>query len=571
MLYTRFEDYDDLEEGRPRTPAPVAQLGKQFGDGGDLEAGLPPTHEPVSITPTHAQLDTGLPPTHDPVSITPTPTLPLLLFMDMLRSLVAMIGRRMTCVLVCTLVIIPIVTAFSRLVIMKIVTGHADYVALIVSHFVYTICTGVLTNMLTAHYADFITKVMYATMATVRELFAGILPETVENGMKKIDDKKDAVKSVISLAIKILMVVLTVFITVLDSQNIAVIIVPIINLFNIFVIRRFTKKPEEGKTSVLPFTKKECMLPSKEYNGMCPYCRAICNERCVIKKDFLKSIWTQTLLITVTWFPDIICICVFTYSGSTTAVVISYMYNSWLIRDAITYAFKVMDDEALPLHLFKQMLTIFSYLHENQVSLRKDGDELPPNIEKLCVENYKGPHGEVSFTVEPGITIIRGPNGSGKSELFRQLLVGLSSAFSVVHSKGILLLNKCTLASIRKTIHYYTADTRLHISRRELYNTNPDLAKHLGITEKMADLGRPSKGQQALFLIMWIIMFHGDEQGIVILDEATAHLDLTNRKRVFRVIKEMCKGTFMVVDHSIPDNQPDYEYVELPAPPTSIK
>jgi energy-coupling factor transporter ATP-binding protein EcfA2 len=66
-------------------------------------------------------------------------------------------------------------------------------------------------------------------------------------------------------------------------------------------------------------------------------------------------------------------------------------------------------------------------------------------------------------------------------------------------------------------------------------------------------------------------MFHGDEQGIVILDEATAHLDLTNRKRVFQVIKEMCKGTFMVVDHSIPDNQPDYEYVELPAPPTSIK
>lgn len=543
--YRHFND--DYKEPRHTTATgggmERAASDTQFSDGGDLEAGISALA---------------------PVAASDTQTHPTLLFMDMLRSLVAMIGRRMTCVLVCTLVVIPIVTAFARLVIMKFVTGHADYVALIVSHFVYTICTGVLTNMLTAHYADFITKVMNATMATVRELFAGILPETVETGMKKIYDNKDAVKSVISLAIKILMVILTVFITVLDSQNIAVIIVPSVNLFNIFVIRRFTKKPEEGKTSVLPFT-------IKENDGLCPNCNHICNGLCDIKRDFKKSIWTQTLLITITWIPDIICIWVFTYSGSTTAVVISYMYNSWLIRDAITYAFKVMDDEALPLDLFKQMLTIFSYLRDNQVSLRKDGDKLPPNIEKLCVKKYNGPHGEVSFTVKPGTTIIRGPNGSGKSELLRQLLIGLSSAFSVVHSKGILLLNKCTLASIRKTIHYYTADKLPPISRHQLYKMNPGLANKLGITEKMAELGRLSKGQQALFLMMWIIVLHGNDQVIVILDEATAHLDSTNRKRVFCVIKEMCKGTFMVVDHSIPDNQPDYEYVDLPAPPTSIK
>jgi ABC-type multidrug transport system ATPase subunit len=247
------------------------------------------------------------------------------------------------------------------------------------------------------------------------------------------------------------------------------------------------------------------------------------------------------------------------------------MYNSWLIRDAITYAFKVMDDKARPTHLFEQMLTIFSYLLENQVSLRKEGDKLTSDIERLCVDNYKGLHGEVSFTVGPGITIIRGPNGSGKSELFRQLLIGLSSAFSVVHSKGILLLNKCTLASIRKTIHYYTADKLPPISRHQLYKMNPGLANKLGITEKMADSGRPSKGQQALFLIMWIIMLHSNDQVIVILDEATTHLDLKNRKRVFKIIKEMCKGSFIVVDHSIPNNQPDYDYVELPAPPTSIE
>jgi ABC-type lipoprotein export system ATPase subunit len=518
----------------------------QLGNGVDLEAGIS-APAPVSIAPTH--------------------TPPTLLFMGMLRSLVAMIGRRLTCVLVCSLVIIPIVTAFARLVIMKFVTGHADYIALIVSHFVYTICTGVLTNMLTAHYADFITKVMYATMATVRELFAGILPETVETGMKKIDDNKDAVKSVISLAIKILMVILTVFITVLDSQNIAVIIVPCVNLFNILVIRRFTKKPEEGKTSLLPLTQKESMLSLKKYDGLCPYCKDICNDLCVIKRDFKKSIWTQTLLITITWIPDIICIWVFTYSDSTTAVVISYMYNSWLIRDAITYAFKVMDDEALPLDLFRQMLTIFSYLSKNQVSLRIDGEKLTKCVHALHVTNYQGPHDKFSCIIERGLTLFGGPNGSGKSELFRQLLIGLTSAFSVMHSKEILLLNKCTLASIRDTIQYYTAEMLLPVTRLQLYHMNPELAGKLGITLSMANLGRPSKGQQALFLIMWIIMVHGNDQGIVILDEVTANLDHVNRERVFSVIREYFKGICIIVDNSVSNDQLD---VKLPAPSVPI-
>jgi ABC-type molybdenum transport system ATPase subunit/photorepair protein PhrA len=549
MSYSRFDD--DLEVERPRTPAPVAQLGKQFGDGGDLEAGLPPTHEPVSITPTHAQLDTGLPPTHDPVSITPTPTLPILLFMGMLRTLVAMIGRRLTCVLVCTLVVIPIVTAFSRLVIMKVVTGHADYVTLIVSHFVYTICTGVLTNMLTAHYADFITKVMCARMATVRELFAGILPETVETGLKKTDDKKDAVKSVISLAIKIIMVVLTVFITVLDSQNVAVIIVPCVNLFNIFVIRRFTKKPEEGKKSVLPFA-------DKENDGMCPYCRAICNERCVIKKDFLKSIWTQTLLITITWIPDIICICVFTYSDSTSAIIISYMYNSWLIRDAITYAFKVMDDKSLPIRLFEQMLAIFSYLRENQVSLRKDGFELT-EVEGLVVD-HECLHGTFEHEFRKGKkSILGGDNGTGKTDLIRLLLIGWQS-FSVITSNGMLNLSTCSLESIRKHIWCYTADTPLPVSYEELYNECPKLANDLGITLTMAKLARRSKGQRALFLTMYAIRKHGHRQGVLVMDEVTANLDMTNRTLVLKAIDTYCTACVTIfIDNAIPKHLLDCE------------
>ena len=545
MSYKRFGN-DDLEAGLPSTPAPVtipppvAKSDTNF-DGGDLEAGLPPTPAPVSIAPTH--------------------TPPTLSFMCMLRTLVAMIGGRLTCVLAITLFIIPIVTAFSRLIIMKMVTGHTEIIPLIVGHLVYTICTGVLTNMVTAHYAEFITNVMYATLSTVQELYADILSVNLESVINCVDKNKDAVKNAISLFIKIVMVLLTVFITVLDSLNIYVIIVPCVNLANVIVIRRFTKKPEP--TTVLPYIKKDCMLQSKDCDGLCPDCQAICNGRCSIIRDFKKSIWTQTLLITVTWVPDVLCISFFTYSGSTSALTISYMYSSWMIRDTITFAFKVMDDKARPIHLVKQMLTVYSDLSKNQVSLRNEGVKLTRDITELHVTKYQCPHGEFSCKIENGLTLFGGPNGSGKSELFRLFLIGLTSAFSVMHSKGILLLNKCTLASIRDTILYYTPEIPLRMSRPQLYDMNPELAEKLGITLSMANLGRPSKGQHALFLIMWIIMVHGHDQGIVILDEVTANLDHENRERVFRVIRECCKGIVIVVDHSVPNDQLD---VKLPAP-----
>ena len=552
MSYKRFGN-DDLEAGLPSIPVPVTippPVAKSDTNVGDLEEGRPP----ISSTP-------------DPVSIAPTHTPPTLSFMCMLRTLVAMIGGRLTCVLAITLFIIPIVTAFSRLIIMKMVTGHTEIIPLIVGHLVYTICTGVLTNMITAHYAEFIANVMYASMATVRELFADILPEADESVMKRVHENKDAIKSAISLVIKIVMVFLTVFITVLDSLNIAVIIIPCVNLLNIIVIRRLTKKQEEGKTSVLPYINEDCMLQSKECDGLCPDCKAICNGRCRIIRDFKKSIWTSTLLITVTWVPDVICICVFTYSGSTSAVIISYMYSSWMIRDAITYAFKVMDDKARPAYLVEQMLTVFSYLSENQVSLRNEGVILTRDITELRVEDYQCLHGKLSFILKQGLTLFGGPNGTGKSEIFRPLLIGLTSAFSVMHPKGILLLNECTLASIRKTILYYTAEIPLPVPRLQLYHMKPELAEKLGITLSMANLGRPSKGQHALFLIMWIIMVHGHDQGIVILDEVTANLDHENRERVFRVIRECCKGIVIVVDHSVPDDQLD---VKLPVPSAPI-
>jgi len=512
-------------------------------------------------------LETGLPPTPAPVPKLDTHALPTLSFTGMLYALVSMLRIRLTCVLGSTLFMIPIVSAFSRIIIMKMVTGHTEIIQLIVGHFLYTICTGVLTNMITAHYAEFIANVMYATLATVRELFAGILPETVVSQIKKVIDNKDAVKNAISLLLKFVMVFLTVFITVLDSLNIAVILVPCVNLFNIFVIRRLTKKPDEEKKSVLPNIKIDCVLPSKECDGLCPDCKAICNGRCRIIRDFLKSIWTLTLLITVTWVPDVLCICVFTYSGSTSAVIISYMYSSWMIRDTITFTFKVMDDKARPIHLVQQMLSIFSYLSQNQVSLRTDGESLTKRVDELHVNDYDCPHGEVSFILKKGLTLIGGPNGSGKSEIFRQMLIGMTEAFSVMHSGTMLLLSKCSLTSIRNTIRYYTAEKLLPVSRPQMYLMDPKLAEDLGINVSMANLGRPSKGQHALFLIMWIIMEHGYDQGIVILDEVTANLDHKNRERVFRVIRERCKGIVIVVDHSIPDDLLD---VKLPAPSVPI-
>jgi len=225
-----------------------------------------------------------------------------------------------------------------------------------------------------------------------------------------------------------------------------------------------------------------------------------------------------------------------------------------------------MDDKARPIHLVQQMLTVFSYLYKNQISLRDGGETLTPDITELYIE-YIGLHGKFKCTVRKGITVFKGRNGSGKTELFRQMLCGLFEAFSVMHSKGILLLNKCTLVSIRETIHYYTADNKLPFSRIRLYKMNPELANKLGITECMANLGRPSKGQLALFLMMWIITLHGNKQGVVILDEATTHLDKENRERVFRVITETCKGAFIVVDHSDDSEQLGYVVVKIPAPP----
>jgi hypothetical protein len=569
MSYARFNEEEDLEAGLS-TSAPVAVSCTQFGDEDDSKAGrhhIPSIPATVSLPPpvvmSDKNFDEGdLEAGRLPISSIPSPTHtpPTLSFVDMLRTLVAMIGRRLACVLAITLFIIPIVTAFSRLVIMKMVTGHTEIIPLIVGHLVYTICTGVLTNMVTVHYAEFITNVMYATLSTVQELYEDILPVNVEFVINTLDKNKDAVKNAISLFIKMVMVLLTVFITVLDSLNIYVIIVPLVNLANIIVIRRLTKKPEEGKTSVLPYINKEC-------NGLCSDCQAICNGRCRIIRDLKKSIWTSTLLNTVTWIPDVICISFFTYSGSTSALTISYMYSSWMIRDTITFAFKVMDDKTRPIHLVKQMLIVCSYLSDNQVSLRNKGVKLTKNITELHVEDYECPHGKVSFIIKPGITILGGLNGSGKSELFRLFLIGMKKAFSVMHSGTMLPLSKCSLTSIRETILYYTSEKPLPVSRLQLYDMNPELAEKLGITQSMANLSRPSKGQHALFLIMWIIMEHGHEQGIVILDEATTNLDHENRERVFSVILECCKGTFIVVDHSVPYDKLD---VKLPAPSVPI-
>jgi len=543
--YKEFKN-EDLDARRSSTPVhvnippPVAESsGTQF-DNEDLEKGLS-THAPVAIATTH---------------LPPTPS-----FMCKIHIVGEIFGRRLTYMLLWSLLLIPIVTAFSRIIIMKMVTGHIEYIPLIVEHLVYTFCTGVLTNMVTAHYADFIAKIMYSALSRVQELYAEILPVVVESMIKHLEKNKDAVKNAISLVIKIVMVFLTVFITVLDSLNIAVIIIPIINLANVIVIRRLTKKPEEAK--VLPYSEKDCMLKLKVGDGLCPYCQAICKDRCGIIGNLNKSLWTQTLLITVTWVPDIICIWVFAYSESTSSVIISYMYSSWMIRDTITFAFKVMDDEALPARLVEQMLTVYSYLSKNQVSLRNEGVKLTKKITEVHVKDYECPHGKVSFILKPGITILGGLNGSGKSELFRLFLIGMKKAFSVMHSGTMLLLSECSLASIRETILYYTADMILPLSRLHLYQMNPELAAKLGITQIMANRGRPSKGEHALFLVMWIIMVHGHEQGIVILDEVTANLDHENRKRVFRVIREYCKGIVIVVDHSVPDDQLD---VVLPSP-----
>jgi hypothetical protein len=539
MSYGQFYDEDDLKAGGhhiPSTPAPVtipppdAKSITKFSDGGDLEAGTP---EPVSIAPTH--------------------TPPTLSFMCMLRTLVAMIGRRLTCVLAITLFIIPIVTAFSRLIIMKIVTGHTDYIALIVAHFVYTICTGVLTNTVTVHYGDFITKIMCAAMATRRELFTGILRDVGESLLKLMYSNKDSIKNAVNTVIKIVMVVLTIFITVLDTGNIYVIIIPMVNLMNVYFMRRLSKESEDSSIPVLPFREMDC--------NWCHHCDGICNGRCQIIADFKKSIWTLTLLITVTWIPDIICISVFTYSGSTSAVIISYMYISWMIRDAITNTFKVMDDKVQPVHLVQEMINLYSTMSENQVSLNKDGVRLG-DVNALVIDKYECQNGKFSHIFPVGVTLGGGKNGSGKSVMSQKMLNG-AEPFSVILKDGnVVKLSECSLESIRNKVRYYTPRTPLPSERTRFYDENESVANMLGITRRMAESDRLSDGQRCLFIIMLAII--SKRKGIIILDEVTAYIDTTKYDNIIEVLTRECADcVVIVINNALP---PEMCQFYLPAP-----
>jgi hypothetical protein len=490
---------------------------EEFDRNEDLEKGLPHIPVPVSIAQTHT------PPTFSIIML--------------VRTLFAMLGNRCAYILVSTLFIIPIVTAFSRLVIMKMVTGHTEFIALIVAHFVYTICTGVLTNTVTVHYGDFITKIMCAAMATRRELFTGILSDVGESLLTRVNSNSEAVKNAVSTVIKIVMVVLTIFITVLDTRNIYVIIIPMVNLVNVYFMRLLSKKAEASSTPGLPFTNMDC--------NWCPHCDRICSGRCQIIADFKKSIWTLTMLITVTWIPDIICISFFTYSGSTSAVIISYMYISWMIRDAITNAFKVMDDKAQPVRLVLEMIKFYSTMSKNQVSLNKGGVVLG-DVERFVIEGYVCQNGEeFSQIFDKGVTSGGGPNGCGKSVMSNKILNG-AKPFSVILTDGTgVKLSDCSLKSIRNKVRYYTPRTPLPSDRKRFYDENESVANMLGITRRMAESDRLSDGQKCLFIIMLAII--SKCKGIMIMDEVTAYIDTTKYDNIIDVLKRECDDCVVII------------------------
>jgi ABC-type multidrug transport system fused ATPase/permease subunit len=434
---------------------------------------------------------------------------------------------------------------------MKIVTGHADYIALVVAHFAYTICTGVLANTVSMNYGEFITKLMCAAMATRRELFAGILSTVGESLLKRMDSHNDSIKNAVSTVIKIVMVVLTIFITVLDTGNIYVIIIPMVNLVNVYFMRLLQKK--ESSTSDLSFTNMN--------SNWCPHCDGICCGKCQIIADFKKSIWTQTKLITVTWLPDIICIVFFEYSGSTSAVIISYMYVSWMIRDTISYSFKVMDDKAQPVRLIQDMISFYSTMSKNQVSLNKDGVVLG-DVKNLVVKEYICQSGESFSRTFERLTIGGGLNGSGKTVMTQRMLIG-AEPFSVILTDGTeVKLSVCSLKSIRNKIRRYTPKTPLPSDLKRFYDESESVANMLGITRKMAESDRLSDGQKCLFIFMLAII--SKCKGVIILDEVTAYIDTTKYDSIIEVLTRECDDcVVIIINNALP---PEKCQFYLPGP-----
>jgi len=315
----------------------------------------------------------------------------------------------------------------------------------------------------------------------------------------------------------------------------------------------------------LPLTKGDCTIGKDDI--WCTDCDAICYGRCRIIRDFKKSIWKTTVLITVTWIPDVICICVFSYYGSTSAVIISYMYISWMMRDAITKMVKVLDDKAQPVRLIKQMFEVFAYLSKFQIPLNKAGLELK-DVNAVIIQDIDSAYGKFSNKFPIGVTIGGANNGSGKSVLMNRIYNGNKEGlFIQLKDESVVPMKNFTVQSKRKGIKYVTPDDKLPRTHSEFYDSNKELANELNIDDSIAKLPLLSKGQYILFLLMRIVLLNNQGIQILLLDELFANLDDTNRENAMRVIRKYCKCVIIIIDNNCP--AADLNFTLTPRPSSS--
>jgi ATP-binding cassette subfamily B protein len=208
----------------------------------------------------------------------------------------------------------------------------------------------------------------------------------------------------------------------------------------------------------------------------------------------------------------------------------------------------------------------FSYPSAADVSL--------PSLEDVSLPEHGGPTAvlhDVSFRVEPGrLVALVGHSGAGKSTI-ANLVPRLYDATSGTVRVGGVDVRRATLASLRDTIGVVTQDAHLFHDtiRANLLYARPQatddelwaalsgarigaLVRSLpdGLDTVVGDRGyRLSGGEKQRLAIARVLL---KAPGIVILDEATAHLDSESEVAVQRALDTALEGrTSLVIAHRL--------------------
>ncbi|MGO4894697.1 peptidase domain-containing ABC transporter [Flavobacterium sp. W21_SRS_FM6] len=224
------------------------------------------------------------------------------------------------------------------------------------------------------------------------------------------------------------------------------------------------------------------------------------------------------------------------------------------------------------LSLYMERLSDIVLLPKEDVGLLNPITELKGGIEceNVCfkyAENDKLVLDKVNFKIEPGESVaIVGPSGGGKSTLLH-LLVGLYQPTSGIIKVDGKKLNEIGIANFRKCIAVVHQNDQLLSGTIEenicFFDSQPDreFMKHCaylaGIAEDIhnmpmrfrtliGDMGSALSGGQIQRVMLARALYRKPK--IIMLDEATSHLDLINESVVNQSIRDL-KITRIIIAH----------------------